>query len=46
MVSVMLQRIQDDDLKVVTKKLEDTLGAATVPIDPFKNELCQNERKL
>lgn len=25
--------------------MEDTLGAATVPIDPFKNELCHKETK-
>lgn len=36
---------RDKDLKVVTKKLQDTLGAATVRIDSLKNELCHEERK-
>lgn len=42
MASSMAQRSQDNDLKVVTKKLQDTLGA-TVRIDPLKNELCQEK---
>lgn len=45
MACVIGRRSRDSDLKVVTKKLRDTLGA-TARIDPLKNELRRKEENV